>query len=219
MTNKEIIQISEEGLDRVLALDTAKIYADAFRDPKFWDENTICPTTNVFYGEDTAVGEPCPCCKEALQEAYPVEATADKIQAEVLKLGAIAFLGYIDNEVAGASWGFITNPAKLAVSKWATEPMQQQVADYLQQEVGDEFFYGSETFSVVRNQGLATDFQLARIGAVSQLDLPVVGRTLKDKTMARIYENLGYKELDIQDTENPERALFAFYPEGEINEE
>lgn len=216
MTNIEIKRIT--SLNQKTAGELATVYADAFRDPAIWDENTRCSTTGNFYGETTSVGEPCPCCNKPLLEAYPLEETIEYIGGELSRLYSIAFIGLIEDRITGASWGYVTTAEELANSKWKTNQMQRRVSSTLTVSTGPVIFYGSETFTAQnsRSLGLATRFQEERIAAASELQLPIVGRTLIGKPMARIYERLGYSQLEMVDDENPARALYVYLPKEDI---
>lgn len=212
MENIKIKRITSNDLTLEEARSIADNYADAFADKEGWDENTRCPTTGVFFGAETSVGQPCACCSLPLEEAYPQGETTAYIFDEISKTGAVAFLGIANEQIIGASWGYTSTPKDLALDKWSSPQMQETVTQTLQNTAGELLFYGSETFinRKARRKGAATGFVKARIDAVSELGLSIVGRTLRNSPMSQIYLRLGFQEIDMIDNENPGRALYIY---------
>ena len=146
MKNKEILQINQidPGNSGQIG-QLADLYADVFAGPP-WNEVTKCASTGSFYGSDTTVGSPCPDCQTPLLEAYPREETIRYILGELGKSNPIGLLAFVNNELAGFSWGYQTDVNSLAMSKWKTPKMQEAVKSLLvDYGVTDKLFYGSET--------------------------------------------------------------------------
>lgn len=146
MKSKEIVQIKNidpSNWDEINQI--ADLYANVFAGPP-WNEATKCPLGTSYYGSETQAGSPCPDCQEPLLEYYPKDETIISILEELSMSNPVGLLAYVNNELAGFSWGYQTTPEGVATSKWKTPQMQQDVQDLLSRYgVEDTLFYGSET--------------------------------------------------------------------------
>lgn len=162
MKSKEIIQL--KNIDPSNIGEVSKIgdlLADVFAGPP-WNEATKCPTGASYYGRETQAGSPCPDCQAPLVEFYPKEETIQYILGELGKNNPIGLLAYVNNELAGFSWGYQTTPSGVA-TKWKTPQMQGLVQELLANYgVEDTLFYGSETGVDPQFQGKGIGKKLVR---------------------------------------------------------
>ncbi len=233
-TNKIVIS-NIDPTNTMLINGMADLYANVFAGPP-WNEVTKCVKSNTFYGSDTQAGKPCPDCQAPLMEAYPKDETTSYILRELGKTNPIGLLAFVNNELAGFSWGYQTNVQGLVESKWKTPKMRQTVEDLLSEYgVKDQLFYGSETGVDPQFQGKGIGKQLVRNRLIqvnnSESKFMIV-RTNINSSMYGICQNMGqftqimgpvaetgwfnkkykpsYRYINTIDSENTDRVLFLY---------
>lgn len=236
MKSKDVLEIKNiNPQDGVQVGQLAELYANVFAGPP-WNEVTKCVTSGSFYGADTQAGAPCPDCSTPLSEAYPKDETIAYILQELGKSNPIGLLAYVNNELAGFSWGYQTTPQDLANAKWKTPKMQQTIKDLLATYgVKGTVFYGSETGMDIqfRGKGIGKKLVRTRLDQVNQSTAKfMVVRTNVDSPMYGICKEMGeflqvlgpvaqtgwfdkkykptFRYVNALDTENVDRVLFVY---------
>lgn len=239
MKNKDIVQIKRiDTLDNSQLNQLAGLYARVFAGPP-WNEITKCATSKTFFGPETTVGNPCPDCGSALQEAYPTQETVEYIVQELSKPNPLGFLAYVQGELAGFSWGYETTVQEIAKSKWNTPRMQQTIQETLT-ELGviKPLFYGSETGvdPQFRGQGIGKKLFETRLAFAKKnqnfvltrtnVNSPMYGISKQTAWVKQIFGPTASKPLFSKswkndnkyitgiDKENTERVLFLYDEEA-----
>jgi hypothetical protein len=166
----------------------AELYARVFAGEP-WNENTICPSSNAFFGTDTQAGEMCPetGCGAILAPAYPLEQTTDYIAGELTRPDAALLLlrdrGRQD-ALVGFSWGFsYDSPESLASAKYKTQTMQAAIGGLLRRlNLGTNGLWylsesGIENDPRYRGRGISREFHTRRLAIAHQLGVDAIQRT------------------------------------------
>lgn len=175
----------------------AKVYAEVFAGPP-WNEYTICPSSQKFFGKETKIGGKCPECSALLSSAYPLEETGEYILKELSKKDSALFIGESENKLVAFSWGYsYPSPEKFTLDKYKTREMQTRVNSLLRTLRIGEFYYFSESgiLEEFRGRGLTNDFYRLRLQVPKELDLPVLVRTLCVSPIVVVAQKFGFEQI------------------------
>jgi len=233
-SNKLVIS-NLDSTNSMLIYGVSDLYAKVFAGPP-WNETTKCSTSGSYYGPESQAGLPCPDCSIPLSEAYPQAETASYILSELGKANPIGLLAFINNELAGFSWGYQTTPDKLVESKWKTPKMKLKVKNLLAEYgVTDQLFFGSETGvdPKFRGKNVGKELVESRLRRIlrtgenyvlvrTNIDSPMYGickytagfeqilGPVADKPLFSKKWGKKYKYVNAIDEENVDRVLFLY---------
>ncbi len=194
-TEKEIVDfVPNQANGLALARTYAKVYGAG---P--WFEEFRSEKCGKFFGPQFNLGDTCPTPNcDRLQEAYPIEETADRLLREVSVPGCFAKVVMYEGKIAGFGVGRPSSYEEFAETRYGTADAQAEMralfeaiglegAAYYVDEVGIEEPLRGQKLSSRMTDLMALEAQAQR--------LPMLMRTLKTSPMVENAYRVGMGQI------------------------